>query len=319
MSDLSHSISALLPVRNGQEYLPSLIPRILGMLTKSEELIIVNDGSTDSSPAIIEEFAKIDSRIKLINTTGSGLVNALNLGIKASTNGWIARFDVDDTYSELRLDRQRELIDNNIALIFADYKFVSKKGRSLGHVYSAIYPLPSALALISSQRSAHPVVLINKQILMRCGGYVESDFPVEDLALWMRISTLGTIVSVPEALLCYQLSISSISANNRKIQKFKKAEVVRNFDLWGDWQSLCQDNFKETITLYQTSPNSIQRIFLHLRDLLIAQKLTGIQVPLIQLLREAGPLITIKLAFSGIQISAMAINRKIHRIIGKFV
>ena len=318
MSDLSHSISALLPVRNGQEYLPSLIPSILGMLTKSEELIIVNDGSTDSSPTIIEEFAKIDSRIKLISTTGLGLVNALNLGIKASTNGWIARFDVDDTYSQLRLDRQRELIDDDIALIFADYKFISNKGRSLGHVYSAIYPLPSALAIISGQRSAHPVVLINKQILIRCGGYVESDFPVEDLALWMRISTMGTIVSVPEVLLCYRLSINSISANNRKIQRLKKSELVKNFDLWGDWQRLCQDNFKETISLYQASPDSAKRILLHLRDLLIAQKLTGVPVPLIRLIRDAGLFVTIKMIFSGIQISAMAINRKIYRIIGKF-
>jgi len=288
------------------------------MLTESEELIIVNDGSRDSSPEIIEEFVKTDSRIKLINTTGLGLVNALNLGIKASKNGWIARFDVDDSYSHLRLDRQRELINDDVALIFADYKFISRKGRSLGHVFSAIHPLPSALAIISSQRSAHPVVLINKQILMRCGGYVESDFPVEDLALWMRISTMGTIISVPEVLLSYRLSINSISANNRRIQRLKKSELVKNFDLWGDWQRLCQDNFKETVSQYLASPNSAERILLHLRDLLIAQKLTGIPVPLLRLLRDAGHLVTIKMVFSGIQISAMAINRKIYRIIRKF-
>ena len=76
MPQLCHSISALLPVKNGEIYLPSLIPGILRMLNQYDDLIIVNDGSSDSSKDIIEEFSKYDSRIKLVNTSGIGLVNA---------------------------------------------------------------------------------------------------------------------------------------------------------------------------------------------------------------------------------------------------
>lgn len=314
MSTPKDSISALLPVKNGQKYLKSLLPSILSMLNENDELIVVNDGSTDSSSDLVEEFAQTDSRIRLINTEGLGLVNALNLGVGASEKSWIARFDVDDKYSPTRLVEQRKLAFDDTALIFSDYEFVGKKGKTLGRVYSAIGPFPSALSLISSQRSAHPVALINRNLLQKCGGYDKSDFPVEDLALWLKISQFGKVVSVPYLLLHYQLSDNSISAKNRKIQNLKKAEIINNCDSWGMWLSKCLNDFKETVSLYQTFPHSSQRIFLHLRDLAHSKKLTKGRVPFIELLKILGVLNSVKVALAGFQISVLAIYRRIYRL-----
>jgi glycosyltransferase involved in cell wall biosynthesis len=289
------------------------------MLNESDDLIIVNDGSIDSSREIIENFIKFDSRVKLINTPGLGLVKALNLGVESSENGWIARFDVDDNYPEFRLDLQRNLISEDIALIFADYEFVSEKGRPLGRVYSAVFPSQSALALVSGQRSAHPVALLNRQAIINCGGYDESKFPVEDLALWLKISNLGKIVSVPTVLLRYRLSVKSVSAQNRKIQNVNKSVLVKNFESWADLQLECQKNFKNTIALYETTSGSAQRIFLHMRDIFIVRKFTGIPVPIIWILRELGVLTTFKLAFVGVRVVTEAVTRRLYRFIGKYV
>lgn len=318
MTAQNHSISALLPVKNGQDFLPALIPSIMKMLNLHDDLIVINDGSLDESEAIIEQFARLDTRIKLINTPGVGLVNALNLGVDATQSAWIARFDVDDVYSDLRLDSQRRLINQDVALIFADYDFISNKGRNLGRVFTAVFPLPSALALITSQRSAHPVALINRHLLLKCGGYQESDFPVEDLSLWLRISTLGKVITVPNSLLSYRLSANSVSSENRKIQELKKKELVKNFELWGEWQISCQNNVKETISLYQNTSYSYQRIFLHLRDLFISRNITGIRVPMIRLLKDVKLSVLIKVILAGFQIFSRVIIRKIYRFIRIF-
>jgi glycosyltransferase involved in cell wall biosynthesis len=318
MPTRNDSISALLPVKNGQEYLTFLLPSILSMLNQTDDLIVVNDGSTDSSRDLIEEFVRIDSRIKLINTDGVGLVSALNLGVDASEKSWIARFDVDDSYSKTRLDQQRKLAVGNVALIFSDYEFMGRNGKTLGRVYSAISPIATALSLITGQRTAHPVVLINRKLLLKCGGYDKSDFPVEDLALWLKISKFGGIVSVPSLLLYYRLSDNSISAKNRKIQNLKKAQIINDFDSWQTLHTKCLNDFKETISLYETFPHSSQRIFLHLRDLAISGKQTGTHVPFIKLLKILGVMNSVKVAMAGFKISVRAIYRRIYRFTLKF-
>ncbi len=314
MSHHNHPISALLPVKNGQDFLQDLIPSIIKMLNLNDELIVINDGSTDQSRDIIEKFVASDSRIKIVITPGVGLVHALNLGVDAAQNSWIARFDVDDTYSSLRLESQREMIDDGVSLIFSDYDFISRMGHKLGRVYTAVFPMQSALALISSQRAPHPVVLINKDLLIQSGGYQEVDFPVEDLSLWLRMSSLGKVLTVPESLLGYRLSVGSISNENRNVQIRKKNELIGNSTLWRDLQTNCQNSFRETILLYQKTPYSNHRIFLHLRDLLIAGSITGVRVPTFTLLYSLGFTQMIKVFIAGLEISSLALIRKLYRI-----
>lgn len=218
----NRAISALLPVKNGEIYLDVLLPNILSMLSPGDELVVINDGSSDQTKSIIEKFSASDLRVNLINTPGIGLVNALNLGVESAQHQWIARFDVDDQYPKDRLEEQRKLLSNEVSVIFSDYQFISKRGANLGAIYSAVFPLPTVLSLFSSQRTAHPSALINKELLIKCGGYLEQDYPAEDLALWLRLSEFGEIISVPKTLLLYRLSGASISGQSRQAQLRKK-------------------------------------------------------------------------------------------------
>jgi glycosyltransferase involved in cell wall biosynthesis len=317
MSESFKSLSALLPVKNGQVFLNYLIPRILSMLTEHDNLIVVNDGSSDASGEIIESFSRIDSRVKIINTSGVGLVKSLNLGVGASDKHWIARFDVDDAYSMDRLVCQRELMKENVSVIFSDYKFASTNGLYMGCVYSAIFPQASGLSLITSQRSAHPVAVINREKLLICGGYQEADYPVEDLALWLRMTKVGKIISSPSVLLSYRLSSSSISSRNRNIQKAKTSQIIRNFDMWGTWQQEALSNLEESVSLYQKLPNSSQRIFLHIRDLTKAQRLSGIKISKRELFTRIGFKLLPKLLIVGVVLSGSALIRKCYRLISR--
>jgi glycosyltransferase involved in cell wall biosynthesis len=314
MSMRNYSISGLLPVKNGEQYIAELLISILPSMNPSDELIVINDGSSDETFSIVKEFASNDSRITLISTPGIGLVKALNIGVDEARHDWLARYDVDDIYNILRLDKQRALIDDNVAVIFSDYSLVTSSGTKLGTIPTAVNAMPTALSLISGQRTPHPIALINRKLLIRSGGYLKKDYPAEDLGLWLRMSHFGNIVSVPEVLLKYRITASSISAQNRVIQLSKKSELLRSHTLWLIWQRNCVDEFLDTTYSYRQMRDSHKRILLHLRDLHLAEKFTGEKLPTFKLLNSLGVITLVKIFFAGIEMVFSTLFRRIYRL-----
>lgn len=89
-------VSVIVPVYNSEQYIESVVLCILEQSEKQIEIILINDGSTDSSYEIICKMAKSDSRIVLINTKNGGLSRARNIGINAARGQWITFVDSDD-------------------------------------------------------------------------------------------------------------------------------------------------------------------------------------------------------------------------------
>jgi glycosyltransferase involved in cell wall biosynthesis len=210
-------ISAILPVYNGAQYIDQALPKILENLNSSDELVIINNGSTDNSIKMLSRWSNLDSRINLLNLKSPGLVSALNIGITESKNNWIARFDIDDVYSPKRIKLQRNAINEESVAIFSDYEFISNRNKGIGIVPSAISAPAVSVSLISSQRTAHPSVMFSKIAFESIGGYQEIDFPAEDLSLWLKLSRVGELSSIPQKLLQYRLNFGSVSAQNRNL------------------------------------------------------------------------------------------------------
>lgn len=314
-SQTERAISAVLPVKDGQEYLEELLPTILGMLTEIDELIVINDGSSDQTQFILEKYQSADSRINLINTSGLGLVGALNLGINAAQNAWIARFDVDDKYMQERLHEQRKYLIEGVSVIFSDYHFISKSGKRLGAVYSGVLPIPTVLSLISSQRTAHPSAVINRERLLEAGGYQIEDFPAEDLALWLRMSQNGEMISAPMPLLRYTLSGTSISAQNREIQKAKKRDLIQSFSFWHILRANSVQNFVQTLNSYKKISHAPERILLHLRDLFLVEGPPGKKLQVFALVFKIGPFMSLKIFYAAIKMVALVLGRRLFRFI----
>ncbi len=89
-------VSIIVPVYNVEEYLSKCLTSITNQTLKDIEIICVNDGSTDNSLAILNEFAKKDSRIKVINETNNGVAKTRNIGIEKATGEYIGFVDSDD-------------------------------------------------------------------------------------------------------------------------------------------------------------------------------------------------------------------------------
>ena len=265
-------ISAVLPIHNGDKFIDLSFPTILSNLDVNDELIVVNNGSTDSSERYLKQWAKLDKRINLISLKEPGLVNALNLGLSESSNNWIARFDVDDIYPINRISQQRRLISPDYVAIFTDYEFISSTNSPLGYVPSAIIPSAVSLSLVTSQRTPHPSVLYSKSAVMNVGGYRNTDFPAEDLSLWLRLSKIGKLTSVPLNLLQYRISSGSITSRNQDAIKVLKSKLMNTIGLNLEDVSGVVNNFKEITQIYSAHPESHLRKILLLRDLVYVRK-----------------------------------------------
>lgn len=224
-SQKSMPVTALMPVKNGIDYIFSAKQQLSNTCRKFDEILVVDDNSKDGSLRELQKWAEEDSRVRVLQNTGEGLVSALNLGIQESTNNWIARFDVDDKYAENRLDQQMAVAENQTIAIFSDYEIWTPNGKSLGKIPSPVDSDAVRISLINSRRTPHPSVLYSREAVLAVGGYRAEDFPAEDLSLWLRMSKVGKMVSLPQVLLNYQLRNNSVSGQHRSLILKKTSEL----------------------------------------------------------------------------------------------
>lgn len=111
-------VSIVVPVYNQEKYLKKSIPALTNQLYTNLEIILVNDGSTDSSLKILESFAQLDKRIRIIDKKNGGLVDATIAGIKESLGDYIAFLDPDDYIGE-------DYIANFINAMDQEYDFIA--------------------------------------------------------------------------------------------------------------------------------------------------------------------------------------------------
>ena len=260
-------ITGVLPVHNGEKFIDTSLPLILRNLNADDELIIIENGSTDGTNKKLQKWVNIDSRINLIFTKTPGLVKALNLGVEESFNNWIARFDIDDNYEPDRLKYQRASLNEKTVAIFTDYDFFSDSYNYLGTIPSALDANAVAVSLISSQRTAHPSVLFSKEAVINAGGYRGMDFPAEDLSLWLRMSRFGDLISIPNTLLHYRLSTESITSKKRNEAKNITKKLLTDIGINQKNIVSLIANFESMIELYKKYNYSRERELLILKDL----------------------------------------------------
>jgi glycosyltransferase involved in cell wall biosynthesis len=270
------AISGILPIKNGENWVVGNLPQILETLSLIDELVVVDDGSSDKTYSILSDYAMKDQRIKLLKTTGVGLVEALNLAINLSENPWLARFDIDDSYPKNRILKQRDEIDSNISVIFTDYQIRLNGETNLGYIPSPITHHAIKLSLLRSQRTAHPSALINKEKLLKVGGYLHSEFPAEDLGLWTRLSVVGELRSIPIKGLDYNFHRGSITRLNQDIISSKRDVILAAYTISLEIQAIFEA-LEKTKESYNNLSFGDQRLILHLWDFLhpISRKILG--------------------------------------------
>ena len=263
--------SLVIPVFNGSKYLSKSISGIVQMAGQNDEILIINDGSTDVDMNYWSQLQAIDSRINVIHKNHEGIVSALNTGFAQAKNLFIARMDVDDSCKPERIDLQiKEIIRNpDVGVVFCDYEFVDLNSKDrLGSIPTAVFSNASLLSMVNPQRMPHPGALISKEKFLEVGGYSTQDSPCEDYGLWLRIAEKYSIVSVPEILLEYSISPKSLTSLNAE-EMSTRVDKLRNLILPSILERVSDREVVDDFLNYGSLSNGIDRQILLFRDLMI--------------------------------------------------
>lgn len=209
-------VSCILPVFNGSAYLEQAIASILSQTYSNFELIIINDGSTDSSGEISDRMAA-DPRIRVVHQPNQGIVAALNNGIAIASGDYIARMDADDIALPHRFERQVETLENNpnVVLLGCRSDTINAEGEVVNRRDSVSQLTIKSTAVLSFPPSMlqvlHPTTMMRADAIRQIEGYSSNYLHCEDYDMYLRISSLGDIAQLEEVLLQYRIHGANVS------------------------------------------------------------------------------------------------------------
>ena len=220
-------ISVALPVYNGEKYLAAALNSILEQSYINFEVIIVDDGSVDSSLEILKAYEARDNRIKVISRANKGNPASLNEAIDNSRGKFIIRMDQDDICLPNRFSQQVDymLKHPDIHAMGSAAKFIDADGNFIC-TYTPINDDQSLRDSLPQSPFVHPTVILSKEAFYRAGKYNEKmKWGGEDVVLFEKISRQGKLHNLTEPLLCYRLVPGSLS---RKPPEFRRmlTEIV---------------------------------------------------------------------------------------------
>ncbi|MBE5820663.1 MAG: glycosyltransferase [Clostridiales bacterium] len=255
-------ISVIVPVYNTEKYLKKCLDSILNQIYQDLEIIVVNDGSTDNSEKIINEYvANYSKKIKYIKKENEGLSSARNSGIEIATGDYIAFVDSDDYIDENLFQKLLPYIEKNIDLIKFKLTKVDEKYNEIekvkGPIFDEISGQEGFNKLYSSDLLLEPSCLYlynmkffrNNKFKFSTGMYHE-DFGLTPIIL----VTAKNVVSIDYYGYYYVQAINSITRNT----DYKKT-VKRANDLLLHYDKMVKQI--EKINLTQKTINSIKQYY----------------------------------------------------------
>lgn len=220
-------ISVIIPVYNSEKSIEKSLLSVKNQTWKGIfEIIIVNDGSTDNSLKIIEDYQREnpDERIILINQENGGVSKARNTALKIATGEYIALLDSDDEWLPEKTERQMYYLENTNLNI--DFLATRRTAHEIKYPYKIINNLAEiTFRKLMFRNEAQPSTVIFKRKIIENTGFFNSDQRYsEDLNYWLKISFRNTMFILNEELLYAgsgkrSFGVSGLSGNLIEMEK----------------------------------------------------------------------------------------------------
>lgn len=213
---MEYYFSIIMPAFNAHQFIKESIESVINQTYSHWELIIIDDNSFDDTFAIASEYAKMDSRIKLVhNVKNEGVSYSRNSGIKAAQGNYLAFLDSDDIWYPNKLASQVQLIQSNpgYPIYFSSYEVINDQSVSISKVFLA--PLKvSYNDLLKSNTIGCLTSIINLE-LVKNPSFAEIGH--EDYQLWLSILRNGaSAISTADVLAGYRVHAGGLSYNKVK-------------------------------------------------------------------------------------------------------
>jgi len=252
----SPEISVIIPVYNAEKTIAWTIDSILNQTFKNFELIIINDGSTDSTLDIIKKFK--DKRIKVFNQKNQGAPRARNLGMKKSKGQYISFIDADDMWTNDKLELQLKALKNSKAevaysfvdLIDTNNKKICSLDRQIinGNVQKKIF--------IKNFIDCGSNVLIKKKNLKH--KFDENLKGGQEWDLLINISKKSNFICVPKVQILYRLTPKSISSQVKRQEKQCLRIIKKSITKYKDLKKFKRKSLKNIYHYLLNKANSQQ-------------------------------------------------------------
>jgi glycosyltransferase involved in cell wall biosynthesis len=217
-------ISVIIPAYNAARYLAKTLASVTNQSHLEIEIIVIDDGSTDDTVAIIETARAADPRISLVKSAHRGVSHARNLGIARSHGAYIAPLDADDLWKRDKLSRQLELLrrappGTGVAYCWA--AGIDDNERVVLPVWNASRAEGDVLHEIvqSGILSCGSTPLIRKEYVLRAGGYDETLTLAEDWKFYIALAGVCRFAVIPECLTGYRIREDSSSLDLDRMQQ----------------------------------------------------------------------------------------------------
>ena len=189
------------------------------------ELIIVDDGSTDTTPQLAAELGDADARVRYLGLPHMGISGSLNEGVRAARAQFVAFQDADDWSEPARLERELELLERRpeVVVVGCRMREVDGSGAELAprtsfaagnvnHTLMRFNPIPNSCAMV------------RRQAMLDAGGFDRRYLYAMDYDLWLRLAERGTIMTIDEPLAVRVMGGNNVAARKEWAQT---AETVR--------------------------------------------------------------------------------------------
>lgn len=199
------AVSVLMSVYNGAPWIGDAVASILEQTLREIELIVVDDGSTDTTPAILGRLD--DRRLRVERQPRAGLTRSLNRALALARAPLVARLDADDISLPERLARQRAFLDRSIdvGLVGSAAREIELDGRVIGDLCPPTDDAELRRALIRRNPFVHSSVMMRRELVERAGGYDERWPVAQDYDLFMRLSRATRLANLSDVLVIRRL------------------------------------------------------------------------------------------------------------------
>ena len=244
-------ISVIIPVYNGEKYISETLESVIAQTEKNWEIIAINDGSTDTSQTILENYLKkIPGRLQVISVENGGVSRARNIGVSAARGIYIAFLDQDDLWAPEKLQRQIYIFFTNksLGIAFTNESIIDQQGsiirekalkfdkKNRGNIFDHL--IFDNFIPISS-------VILEKKLFMAIGGFDPQFSLAEDYDFLLKVTQKVPVDFIDEPLLLYREH--GESSTFQKIDRI----TAESFTILRSWKVKKPQLFRKHFLKYQ--------------------------------------------------------------------
>jgi len=217
-------VSVVMSVYNGAEHLEQTLASILLQEGCDLEFVVVDDGSTDDTGRILDEWAARDKRLRIIHQQNTGLTRALIRGCAEARGEFIARQDAGDVSLPGRLAAQCAYLRSHAVtvMVASGARFIGPADERLYEIMRVGDELEQGLSNLEVQKIQgpphHGSTMFRKETYLSVGGYRPIFMVAQDIDLWLRLAELGRCRGLGEVHYEARLAANSISGRRREEQ-----------------------------------------------------------------------------------------------------